>query len=99
MTEYGESTSKITNVTHIKRRNISRLLKYQKRQALIKQVKDNKNNTKSFFNMVSRITDSKAVNPLPPDKNPEEVTEKFAIFFLEKIEKIHNKFKQYQHTN
>ena len=71
----------------------NRLLKYNKRQALPKQVKDNKNNTKSFFDLVNRITICKAENPMPPDKCPEELAEEFATFFFETIEKICNKFK------
>ena len=76
-----------------KERNIyNRLLKYHRRQALTKHIKDNKNNTKSLFNMVNRITDSKAQNPMLADKSHEELAEEFTTFFLEKIEKIH-KFK------
>ena len=80
--------------TYKKERNVyNRLLRYHNRQALTKQVKDNKNNTKSLFNLVNKITNSKVENPMPLDKNPEELVEEFATFFLEKIEKTYNSLK------
>ena len=57
------------------------------------QVKDNRNNTKGLFNLVNRITNCKAENPMPLDKSHEELVEECATFFLEKIKTICNKFK------
>ena len=76
----------------------NRFLKYHKRQALTKLVKDNKNKMKSLFNLVNRITNSVVENPMPPDKSPKEEGEEFATFFLEKVEKYATSFKQYQYT-
>ena len=73
-------------------RNIyNRLLIYHKYQSLTKKIKECNKDTKTLFSIVNDITNNKK-NPMPEGKNPNELKEDLATFFLDKITKIHEKF-------
>ena len=49
---------------------------------------DNKYKTRNLYKILRSLTKLKDENPMPPTESPSELPNKFADFFLNKIEKI-----------
>ena len=47
-------------------------------------------NSKKLYDLVSNLTGTKVVNPLPEPNDSEQLANEFADFFMEKIKKIRN---------
>ena len=62
----------------------SRLLMYHKKKTMSKKILENRKNTKQLFKIVNKVTNNNQQNPLS-DRNPEELAEEFADYFLNKI--------------
>ena len=70
----------------------NRLLKYHKRQVIIKQIMDSSKKPKQLFKIVNKLMGFNTDNPLPPGRTGEETAEDFAEFLLNKINKIQQLF-------
>ena len=64
-----------------------RLLQSAKRESINNLIKSFGGNARKIFNLVNNLTGTKQKNPLPAEDN---LPDKFASFFLEKITKIRN---------
>ena len=54
---------------------------------LSSQITDASKDNKKLFNLINTMTDSGKSNPLPPSTSDEELTEEFAIFFMNNSKK------------
>ena len=50
-----------------------------------------KHDTKKLYKIINDMTSGKTLNPIPLNKTDEELGNKFAKYFLHKIEKIRSK--------
>ena len=64
-----------------------RLLQLAKRESINDLIKSFSGDARKIFNLVNNLTGTKQENPLPAEDN---LPDKFASFFLEKITKIRN---------
>ena len=69
------------------------MLNFNKRASLAKLVESAQGDSKKLFKVVNSLLGQKEDNPMPPSRTPEELAEGFATYFLEKIDKIRDKFK------
>ena len=74
-------------------RNIyNRLLNYNKKQLISKQVIDSKGNTKKLYKLTAHLAWINTDNPLPLHDNDESLANHFVHYFISKIDKIHENF-------
>ena len=64
------------------------MLNFSKRASIVDLVHKSQNDSKKLFNLVNDILGRKTSNPLPQAKMDSQLSEDFATFFLEKIDKI-----------
>ena len=76
-----------TNAYKAARNIYVRLLQLAKRESINDLIKSFSGNARKIFNLVNNLTGTKQKNHLPADDN---LPDKFASFFLEKITKIRN---------
>ena len=55
------------------------------KEKLSNKVLKAKGNTKQWYNLVSNLTSTQQLNPLPEDTPSEVLADKFADYFIEKI--------------
>ena len=55
-------------------------------------MKDNHNNPRQLYKIISSLIGQDNTNPLPDAQSDQELAEQFAEFFLQKIETIQEKF-------
>ena len=53
---------------------------------------DASRNTKTLYKIIINITGTKEDNPMPPGNSDTEIAQGFAKYFVEKIDKIRDKF-------
>ena len=70
----------------------NRMMKFQKRHNTFTRIKDNHNNTRQLYKIISSLTRQDNTNSLPEAHSDQELAEHFAEFFLQKIEAICKKF-------
>ena len=68
------------------------MLNYNKRASLASLVKSAERDSKKLFRIVNSLLGRKEDNPMPLGKTDSQLAEDFAIFFLNKIERIRDKF-------
>ena len=61
-----------------------------KKEKITAKVLECYRNSKKLYYLVSNLTGTKVVNPLPEHNDSEQVANEFADFFMEKIRKIGN---------
>ena len=76
-----------TNAYKAARNIYVRPLQSAKRESINDLIKSFSGNARKIFNLVNNLTDTKQKKPLPAEDN---LPDKFASFFLEKITKIRN---------
>ena len=76
-----------TNAYKAARNTYIRMLQSAKRDSINSLIKSISGNARKIFNLVYNLTDTKQENPLPAEDN---LPDKFASFFLERIMKIRN---------
>ena len=64
------------------------MLKQSKKDSITGKVLECAKDSKKLYHLVSEITGTKSLNPLPPDISEKDLCEQFANFFIEKITKI-----------
>ena len=69
------------------------MLNYNKRASLATLVEAAEKDLKKLFRIVNSLLGRKEDNPMPLGKMDSQLAEEFATFFLEKIDKIRDKFK------
>ena len=67
-------------------------LHHAKKTHVLSKLNDNKNNTRNLYKILRSLIKLKEENPMPPTESPSELPNKFADFFLNKIEKIREQF-------
>ena len=67
-------------------------LHYSKKAHISSKLNDNKNKTRNLYKILKSLTILKDENPMPPTESPSDLPNKFADFFLNKIEKIKEQF-------
>ena len=67
-------------------------LHHFKKTHISSKLNDNKNKTRDLYKILKSLTKLKDENPMPPTESPSELPNKFADFFLNKIEKIKEQF-------
>ena len=75
------------------------MLNFSKRASLVELVYQAQNDSKKLFNIVNKLLGRKTSNPLPNAKSDEQLAEEFATYFLNKIDRIRDRFtniQQYQ---
>ena len=75
----------------VEKRRYNTLLRQSKEESIKCKVVECKNNTKKLYKLISNITGTTKVNPLPEAISDKELADKFAIFFYNKIVDIRNK--------
>ena len=73
------------------RNRFNTTLKYKKCHSLHTLILESKHDTKKLYKLINNMTSGKILNPMPPNKTDKELANKFANYFLEKIEKIRTK--------
>ena len=68
------------------------MLNYNKRASLASLVESAERNSKKLFRIVNSLLGRKEDNPMPLGKMDSQLTEDFATFFLNKIDRIRDKF-------
>ena len=68
------------------------MMKFYKRHSIFKKIKDNHNNPRQLYKIISSLVGQDNTNPLPDAQSDQELAEQFAEFFLQKIETIWEKF-------
>ena len=74
------------------RNHYNQMMKFHKRHSIFTKIKDNHNNTRQLYKIISSLTGQDNTNSLPEAHSDQELAEHFAEFFLQKIETIHEKF-------
>ena len=68
---------------------------YQSKKSYINtQLESNNNNSQMLFRILNQLTKGQHDSPLPDCSSYEDLANKFADFFIEKIEKIRSQFQQ-----
>ena len=67
------------------------MIKFYKRLSIFTKIKDNHNNPRQLYKIISSLIGQENTNPLPDAQSDQEVAEQFAEFFLQKIETIWEK--------
>ena len=62
-------------------------LHHSKKTHISSKLNDNKNKTRNLYKILKSLTKLKDENPMPPAESPSDIPNKFADFFLCKIEK------------
>ena len=62
-------------------------LHHAKKTHIMSKLNDDKNKTSNLYKIFRSLTKLKDENPMPPTESPSELPNKFADFFLNKIEK------------
>ena len=70
------------------------MLNYNKRASLVTQVESAEKDSRKLFRIVNSLLGRKEENPMPLGKTDSELAEGFVTFFLEKIDKIRDRFKE-----
>ena len=70
------------------------LLNYNKKCCLTRSINKIRGDTKKLYSFVSQITNSKIPNPLPVCESDQHLANEFGDYFLDKIQKIRDKFQQ-----
>ena len=70
------------------------MLNYNKRASLATLVESAEKDSKKLFRIVNSLLGRKEENPMPLGKTDSELAEEFATFFLEKIDRIRDRFKE-----
>ena len=70
------------------------MLNYNKRASLATLVESAEKDSRKLFRIVNSLLGRKDENPMPLGKTDSELAEGFATFFLEKIDKIRDRFKE-----
>ena len=68
------------------------MMKFHKRHNIFTQIKDNHNNNRQLYNIISDLTEQNNTNPLLQSCSDQELAEHFAEFFLQKNRKYSQKF-------
>ena len=63
-----------------------------KRKYIVEQINPNTTNSKNLFKTLNGLIKGRKENPLPTDSSYEELANKFAVFFMNKIDTIGAKF-------
>ena len=79
----------------VEKRRCNTLLRQAKEESIKCKVVECKNNTKKLYKLISNITGTTKVNPLPETASDKELADKFAYFFYNKIAKIRNKLDEF----
>ena len=69
-----------------------RMLNFSKWASIVDLVYQSQNNCKKLFNIANNMLGRKSSNPLPKERTPNELSEDFAAYFLDKIDKIRERF-------
>ena len=64
----------------------------------IHNIKDNHNNPRQLYKIISSLIGQDNTNPLPDAQSSQDLAEQFSEFFLQKIETIWEKFNNIAHT-
>ena len=64
------------------------MIKFYKRHSIFTKIKDNHNNPRQLYKIISSLIGQDNTNPLPDAQSNQELAEQFAEFFLQKIETI-----------
>ena len=84
--KYGSSET--WQALKIERYKYKKMLKQSKKDSITGKVFECAKDSKKLYHLVSEITGTKSLNPLPPDISEKDLCEQFANFFIEKITKI-----------
>ena len=68
------------------------MIKFYKRHSIFTRIKDNHNNPRQLYKIISSLIGQDNTNPLQDAQSNQELAEQFAEFFLQKIETIQEKF-------
>ena len=68
------------------------MLNFSKRASIVELVYQSQNDSKKLFNIVNKLLGRRTSNPLPTSKSDEQLAEEFATYFLNKIDKIRERF-------
>ena len=68
------------------------MIKFYKRHSIFTKIKDNHNNPRQLYKIISSLIGQDNTNPLPDAQSTQGLAEQFAEFFLQKIETIWEKF-------
>ena len=68
-------------------------LHHAKKKSILNELNDNKNKTRNLYNILRSLTKQKEENPMPSTGSPSDVPDTFADFFLNKIKKTREQFK------
>ena len=67
-------------------------LHHSKKTHVLSKLNYNKNKTRNLYKILRSLTKLEGENPMPPTESPSDLPNKFADFFLSKIEKIREQF-------
>ena len=88
----SRTTTDKTHYMHINKCYLRHL--YQSKKSYINTQLESNNNLQTLFQILHQLTKGQHDNPLPDCSSHEELANKFADFFIDKIEKIRSQFQQ-----
>ena len=68
------------------------MLRFKKQHSLFTLIKENSNDAKKFYKLISQLTGQKEDNPLPEENDDTKPAKQFREFFLNKIINIRKLF-------
>ena len=74
----------------IERQKYKRMLSNVKTQTICENVADCNQDAKKLYSLMSYLTGTKVDNPMPEQKDEDQLTDEFAEFFMGKIKTIHD---------
>ena len=64
------------------------MIKFHKKHSIFTKIKDNHNNPRQLYKIISSLTGQDNTNPFPEAQSDQELAEQFAEIFFHKIETI-----------
>ena len=71
-------------------------LETRKNLVLSRKVLDSKGTSKKLYKLVKELTGRKSKNPLPLEENDNTLADKFADYFMNKMQKIRESLKDFE---
>jgi hypothetical protein len=81
-----------------KRRKVNRLIEKAKKEYYAEKIEQCAGDQKELFKVVNKLLHKPQDNPLPTHETPEELANRFADFFVEKIRKIRQNLSEIQNA-
>ena len=74
------------------RNHYVKMIRYKKQHHMCIKIKSKKNDTKNLYKLINHLTRNETQNRLPYSDSDSDLSNRFASYFIEKIDRIRDKF-------